>query len=176
MRVAGAVGMAVAGTGGGAAHLEQRNGARRVDMKGAAALQLGTTGACEQRVEPEVEVGAHAHHQCGVGETLDIARARLVVLDIGFGRCQVRGRDAVAADRLDQAAQVAGGRDDAQSILRPGRGGCDQTDNENQRADEARDAPYFGALHSDLGIRQCTFFALALTMPTRQSIAPLARP
>ena len=66
VRVAAAMGMAVAGADAHPAQLQHGNGERGVDIAGAAAADLGLAGLCKQAIDPQIVVEPHAHEQARI--------------------------------------------------------------------------------------------------------------
>ena len=174
VRIAAAVGVAIAGPDAHAAHVERRDRERGVDVARLAAAGAGA-GLREQPVEPQIEIEPDPHHDARLVHARKILRSWLILLGIEARRHEARHRDAVAADRLGKAAQIAGGGDDREPLLRQRRSGEREPRCNNGKRDCVRRS-HLGACQMLFGIRQWTFFSVSETAPTRQSIATLASP
>ena len=174
-----------------------------IDVDRAAAADLGPGGLCQQAVGPQVVVEPDAHEHACIPEAQNVLRLRLVLLGIHCRGSEARRRDALAADGLDETAQVGGGGHDVDAVLldavrldailreRPRR----QDGEDRERERDESEAPRFRARKGEgpalpssgqrlpafatqmlFGITQWTFFSVSEIAPTRQSIATLARP
>ena len=118
MRVAAAMRVAVARPDAHPAQLEHRDAARCIDVERAAAGDLRAAGLRQQAVGPEVVIEPDPHEQARGFEAQHVLRLRLVSFDVDRRRREVHRRDAVAADRFDEALEVARRRDDRDALLR----------------------------------------------------------
>src|SRR5262249_40680346 len=146
----------------------------------------------QQPVEPEIEVEADPHYRLRLLDAREVLRARLILLGIEARRDQARHRDAVAADRLGEALEIAGGCDDGEALLglrrRPARAEERGGESEWSRPRAPRGPgilcappppappPHLAVCQMLFGITQWTFFSASEMAPTRQSIATLASP
>ena len=143
MRVAAAMGVAVARPHAHAAKLEHRDAARGIDVERAAAGNLGASGLREKAISPEVVVEPNPYEQARRFEAQHVLRLRLIALDVDRWRREVDRRDAVAADRFDEALEVARRRDDRDALLGCARQ-CEEERGEGlsrESAKTARPAP-----------------------------------
>ncbi len=86
MRVAAAMGMAVAGADAHAAQLQHGDGERGIDIAGAAAADLRSAGLRQQAVDPQIVVEPDAHEQARILEAQDVLRLGLIVLGVHVRR------------------------------------------------------------------------------------------
>ncbi len=118
MRIAAAMGMAVAGADAHPAKLQHGNGERSIDIAGAAAADLGLAGLCKQAIDPQIVVEPDAHEQARILQAQDVLRLGLIVLGVHVRRNETHRRDPVAADGLGETAQIGRGGHDLDAILR----------------------------------------------------------
>ena len=100
MRVAAAMGMAVAGADAHPAQFQHRDGERGIDIARPAAADVGLAGLREQAIEPQIVVEPDAHEHARILQAQDVLRLGLIVLGVHVRRNETDRRDPFAADGL----------------------------------------------------------------------------